>query len=257
MSASASPDQPGGAEIQRLLRSYPRRRPALPAAYQAIYVDHHRKNRSSRGLLQGVVLRLEGWMHRCVAARAKGGETILEIGAGTLNHLPYERGFASYVAVEPFHELWEDSPHRREVERIYPSLRDVPAASRYHRILSVAVLEHLEELPGMVARGALLLEPEGIFQAGIPTEGGLLWGLSWRCTTAISFYLSRRLNYARIMRHEHINDAAEIEAVLRYFFHRVERRRFPASWRHVSFYTYLEARGPRLELCRAYLEQTG
>ncbi|MBI4891581.1 MAG: methyltransferase domain-containing protein [Acidobacteria bacterium] len=237
----------------RLLKSYPRTRPELPAAYRAIYVEHYRKNRTSTGLLQRAVLGLEAWMHRRVAARATEGGSILEIGAGTLNHVPYERGCAGYVVVEPFRELWQDSPHQETVDRIHASLTDVPDSSRFDRILSVAVLEHLESLPEIVARCGLLLKSGGIFQAGIPSEGGLLWGMSWRCTTAISFYLTRRLRYEYIMRHEHLNNAREIEAVLRHFFRGVKVDRFPGPSLHSSFYTYLEAADPNLERCRAYL----
>jgi hypothetical protein len=241
-------------QIDRLLRTYPRPRPALAPEYQRIYLEHYRSNRSSAGALNGVVAGLEGWMHQRVARAAAPGAAILEIGGGTLNHVPYERGAQSYDVVEPFRELWEDSPHRSAVRQIYADIGEVPEANRYGRIFSIAVLEHLTSLPWVVARCGSLLAESGVFQAGIPTEGGMLWGAAWRSTTGVAFRLKRGLNYAPMMRHEHVNEAAEIEAVVGYLFEEVSVRRFPLPWRHLSFYTYIEARAVRPERCRRLLE---
>ena len=241
-------------QIEALLRSYPRTRPALSAEYERIYVDHYRSNRASSGGLTGVVAGLEAWMHRRVAEAGAPGTSILELGGGTLNHVRYEQSPRSYDVVEPFRELWQDSPQRPAVRRIYADIAEVPEANRYHRILSVAVLEHLTNLPAVVARCAGLLAAGGVFQAGIPTEGGLLWGTAWRSTTGVAFRLKRGLPYAPMMRHEHVNDAGEIEAVAGYLFTDVRVRRFPLRWRHLSFYTYLEARAPRLDRCRLLLQ---
>ena len=98
--------------IEPLLRTYPRVRPPLSAAHQASFVEHYRANRSQQGI-SGVVMHLEAWMHRELARHS--AETILEIGAGTLNHVPYHPGARVYDVVEPFRELWEDSPHRDRV----------------------------------------------------------------------------------------------------------------------------------------------
>jgi hypothetical protein len=53
------------------------------------------------------------------------------------------------------------------------------------------------------------------------------------------------------MRHEHVNAAPEIIAVVRHLFRDVRVSRFPLPWHHFSFYAYLEARDPVLERCRA------
>lgn len=241
-------------QIETLLRTYPRVRPTLPPEYQRIYVDHYRQNRASSGGLTGVVAGLEGWMHRQVARAGSRGADILEVGGGTLNHVRYERAARSYDVVEPFRELWEDSPQRAAVRRIYQDIGEVPDTNRYDRILSVAVLEHLTNLPAVVARCASLLAEGGMFQAGVPTEGGMLWGAAWHSTTGVAFRLKRGLHYAPMMRHEHVNDAAEIEAVVGYLFADAEVRRFPLPWRHLSLYTYIEARAARLDRCRRLLQ---
>ncbi len=240
--------------IEQLLGSYPRQRPELPEAHRRRYLKDYEENRHGRTLATGMVQKLEAWMHRQVAAAQRPGGTVLEIGAGTLNHLPYENAFARYDFVEPFEALWRESPALTRTTGHYAAIGDVPEAMRYDRIVSIAVLEHLTELPAVVARAALLLEPGGRFQAGIPTEGGLLWGLAWRYGTGIPYRLRTGLDYAPLMHHEHVNTARDILAVVRHFFQQVSTRRFPMPAEHLSFYTYLEAQGPRLERCRRYLE---
>jgi len=101
-----------------------------------------------------------------------------------------------------------------------------------------------------IAENLLRLSPEGIFQAGIPAEGGFTWGLAWRTTTGISYRLRTGLSYAPVMRHEHLNNAAEIIAIIRYFFQDVRVRWHPLPARHLAFYGYIEARTPRLDRCR-------
>ena len=234
--------------IASLLASYPRRRSPLTATQQLHYADHYRKNRSGSGGLSVITAALERWMHRAVAD-APAGAAILELGAGNLNHVPFEPGARAYDVVEPFRELWDDSPYRSLIRAIYEDVAQIESDKVYDRVISIAVLEHLTDLPWIVAKSGLLLSPEGRFQAGIPTEGGFLWGLAWRLTTGIAYRLRRGEDYGRIMRHEHVNTASEIQSVLEYFFGRVTRRRFPLSILHLSFYTYLEAKAPNLDLC--------
>lgn len=241
------------AGIEALLARYPKPRPALPAAYERVYVDHYRANRAGRQGLSRTTRKLEAWMHRRVAQGARG--RLLEIGAGNLNHLAYHPDAAVYDAVEPFRELWEGVPEIARVRHIYSSIEEIPERERYDAILSVAVLEHLTDLPSVIARAALLLAPGGSFRAAYPSEGGLLWGLAWRMTTGVEFRLRRGLKYGALMRHEHVNTAVEIGAILDFFFERVMLARFPAPSRHLSFYTAAEASGPRLDRCESFRAQ--
>jgi hypothetical protein len=194
-------------------------------------------------------MKLEGWMHRQVAEGVTGG-SLLEIGAGNLNHVAYHPNVRNYDVVEPFRELWEDSPHRARVRRMYSDLEEVPETDRYDCIVSIAVLEHLTMLPFIIARSGLLLDEDGSFRAGFPSEGGLAWGLAWRLTTGLEYRLQRGLDYGALMRHEHVNTAREILALLDHFYERVEVSRFPLPFAGLSFYTVAIARGPRIERCR-------
>jgi hypothetical protein len=242
----------GNAEfVAAMLSSYPRARPALTEAHERIYVEEYRRNRGAYGgLLFRVTAALERWMHRKVAG-LRGGRT-LELGAGTLNHLQYEPAM-EYDIVEPLPALYRDSAGRNRVVRFYKCIFDIPDQALYRRIISVAVLEHVEDLPRIVARSGLLLAPDGAFQAGIPAEGGLLWSLAWRMTTGIAYRMRTGLPYAPVMRHEHLSTAVEIISIVRYCFRSVVLSWFPLPFRHLSFYCYIEARDPEIERCERLL----
>jgi hypothetical protein len=137
---------------------------------------------------------------------------------------------------------------------MYDDIGDVPDDRRYSRIISVAVLEHLQDLPRVLAASARHLLSDGKFQALIPTEGGFLWGASWRLTTGIAYRLRTGLDYKTMMRHEHINDSREIIELVGHFFETVQISRFPLPGHHSSFYTYIEASAPRLAVASQFLE---
>jgi hypothetical protein len=238
-------------EIQNLLSTYPRQRPVIPAAYQQIYEREYQLNRRGETFISNIVKQLEAWMHRQVAGQQLSGN-ILEIGAGTLNHVPYETT-AHYDTIEPFKSLYVDSPLRSRLRNLYEDITDIPAEPQYDRLISIAVLEHLERLPEIIAYSALLLSSNGRIQHAIPSEGGALWGLGWRLTTGVSYRLRNGLPYGVLMRHEHINTAPEIIAIIRWFYNKVKIRRFPLPAYHCSFYTYIEATDPQLDRCRTYL----
>jgi len=241
--------------IAALLESYPRRRPPLTPAHEAIFARQYRINREGSRVVEGLAQRLERWMHARVAQQ-RGGP-ILELGAGTLNHLRYEPPDEAYDVVEPFHELFNGRPEAMRIRSFFDDVGDIPPERSYRRIISIAVLEHLTDLPRDVARAALRLQSDGVFQAGIPTEGGLLWWIGWRFSTGLSYRFRTGLDYGIVMRHEHVNQAPEILAIVRHLFGKVATRRFPFPGHHASFYTYVEARIPNFARCRQIVGPPG
>ena len=229
--------------LDDLLQSYPRSRPPLPPAQAAIYAGEYKRNRQGQGLMSRLAQGAEAWMHDRVAAGGLAGP-VLELGAGTLNHVPHESSFLErwgYDVVEPQRHLYEDSPHRDVVRDVYADIAEVPVDRRYARIVSVAVLEHVEDLPGLLAQCRGLLLPGGLMQHGIPSEGGFLWGLGWRMTTGLAYRLRTGHSYKTLMRHEHLSDSEEIIRVFRHVFTDASVNRFPTQARHGSLYCYLEA----------------
>lgn len=240
------------ARAKEILRPYPKKRPALPPEYQAIYDDQYVSNREGRTLAARITAGLESWMHRRIA-RGRCSFPLLEIGAGTLNHVAYEAAEGAYDAVEPYELLYRGKPELARIRHLYGSIEDVPMGAQYERIISVAVLEHILDLPTLVAKCALLLAPNGRFLAGIPSEGALLWYLAWRFGTGAAWGLRTGLDYGVLMRYEHVSTAAEILTVLGALFDRIRIRRFPTPWLHASFYTAIEASEPDCALAHAIL----
>lgn len=245
--------------VDDLLARFPKRRPPLPPAYESIYADYYQSNRSGKGAAS--LSRItESWLHRKVARdvgasdRAHAGSTeTLEIGAGNLNHLAFEPDTGPYDAVEPMTALYEGSIDVARVRRFYADTRDIPLSQQYDRIISVATFEHVCDLPAVVARVGLLVRPGGSVRIGIPSEGSVLWEVGWRLTTGLEFRLRRGLSYGVIMRHEHVNKAPEIVAVLRCFFGNVSRSCFGIG-RQLSLYQYLECRDSDRQRCEQYLK---
>ncbi|MBF0613762.1 MAG: class I SAM-dependent methyltransferase [Magnetococcales bacterium] len=239
------------ANITALLAAFPKKRPQLPAAYLPVYDAELAAGRTGHNWIHRMVLWAEGWMHRTLERSGHTGP-VLEIGAGTLNHLRHVCQTEAYDIVEPSATLLAraDPKDQHRIRHVYQDLSAVDPSLRYDRILSVAVLEHLEELPFVIARSALLLTEHGVFQAGLPNEGALLWHMGSTLTTGIAFRLRTGLSYTPLIRYEHINTVVEIERIIGYFFASVHRQRFPVPWLHASFYTCIEAQHPRLDLCR-------
>lgn len=245
---------PGGdTDAQGLLARFPKTRTDLPPRLAEIYVQQHKENRGGETAAASVGQRLERWMHRRVAEDVKGGQvrSTLEIGAGNLNQLPFEPASAPYDVVEPFVELYEDSPGRSRVRTIYTDLADVPLTARYDRITSIAAFEHICDLPVVVARAARLLNDGGSLRVAIPAEGGFLWKMGWTFTTGLEFRLRTGMNYGDLMRYEHVNTAREIEALIAALFADVRIQSFGVG-RQLSLYRFIEARKPRLDVAEAW-----
>jgi len=238
-----------------LFANFPKVRPLLPEAHQRIYMRHYKENRSGHTPASSLAQRMERWLHSRVAADLPaGGDGIdtLELGAGTLNQLGHEAAVGPYDIVEPFASLYADSPLLPRVRHVYADIAEVPTDARYDRITAVATFEHICNLPEVIARSALLLNPGGTMRVSIPSEGTPLWTVGWMMTTGLEFRLRHGLDYGVLMRHEHVNTAAEIELLLRHFFKSVDRSVFGLS-RALSLYQFYACGSPDLQRCREYL----
>lgn len=240
------------------ITKYPKTRPILSEEERALYQKEYLSNRSGGTFFTKIAQLLESWMHRQVAQSAKQGQDTLEIGAGTLNQIPYELEsvkYNKYDVIEPQSYLFENAPYKKYLRHIFKDINEIPKEKSYDRITSIAVLEHLTHLPFIAARCGLLLNENGVFHHGIPNEGGFLWGTAWRLTTGLSYRLRTGFSYGNLMRHEHVNFAKEILDCLRFFFEKVEIKKFPTPLNHLSLYICVSCRNPKKALCREFLDK--
>lgn len=222
-----------------VLENFPKQRKTLPQEHKKIYKDEYIKNRLGKGFASKISQYLESWMHKQVAASAFDGNSILELGCGTLNQLPYECAkakFSKYDVVEPMPYLFKESANKNYLSANYKSIEEVDGEKIYDRIISIAVMEHITNLPETIAQAIQLLKDNGRFVAAFPSEGGLLWGLAWRLGTGLSYRIRTGLSYKALIEHEHVNNADEILACLRYFFGELTVQYFPIRLKHMSLY---------------------
>lgn len=236
----------------KLLRKYPKRRADLPLAYQKIYQEHLKDNRCANTRASRGSRKMERWMHKKIAGPAMVKEwNTLEIGAGTLNQLSYEKPSGIYDIVEPSDYLYMNSGHLGRIRNIYQDISEIDPRAEYGRITSTAVLEHIPDLPELVARSVLLLREDGIFQAAIPSEGCWLWKLGTRYTGR-EFRKKYGLDYQVFMNYEHVNNAADVEEVLEFFFRKIKHRVLGLS-KSISFYRYYECLLPDREKTQQFI----
>jgi hypothetical protein len=239
-----------------MFENFPKTRSVLPPEFQAIYAVQYKENRDGGSKAAGMAQKLESWLHRKVAADVRSGpkRSTLEIGAGTLNQLPYETNSEPYDIVEPFHSLFESSPSVGRIRTVYDDIAEVPEGTKYDRIISIAAFEHICNLPEVIARCGLLLNEGGQVRCGIPSEGTILWKMGYTFTTGLEFKRKHGLDYEVLMRHEHVNTAREIEDVLRYFFTNVKGSVFGIA-RSLSLYQFYSCSSPHRERCSEYLRE--
>ncbi len=241
-----------------MFEEFPKKRIELPEEFKTIYLSHYQKNRSGATFATFFSKRMERWMHKRVAAdvrllRSSRNDATLEIGAGTLNHLTYEDCNA-YDIVEPFKELYANSPDLKKVHKVFSDIEEINSGNKYDRIISIAMFEHVLDLPKIVAKTGLLLNEKGTLRVAIPNEGSFLWKLGWKLTTGIEYKLKYGLDYGILMKYEHINSANEIENVLNYFYKNVKCSYFGLS-KNFSFYRFYECAEADMEKCVLFRTQ--
>lgn len=239
-------------EIEAILKNFPKKRPPLDPKIKQIYQIQYKVNRDGKSPASSLAQKLERWMHKKVALCGwLEGQKILEIGGGTLNHIPYEKNFDCYDVVEPMPHLYADSPNLKYVNRMYDDIGDVSKDKRYHRIISIAAFEHIDNLPKVISQCTSLLEPNGRLIVAIPSEGGFLWGLAWRVSTGLEFKIKYNLSYKTLMRYEHINDCFEIKALLQYVFKDIRVEYFGLR-NHLSLYQVIDCQQPECKKTLKY-----
>ena len=92
-----------------------------------------------------------------------------------------------YDVVEPTKYLFESSS-KNLINQYYQFLEEIPNDNRYDKIISIATLEHLINLPYDLAKLSLMLNKNGKFKHSIPSEGSFLWFISSRYISGTNFF---------------------------------------------------------------------
>jgi SAM-dependent methyltransferase len=219
---------------------FPKKRITLSDEYLKVYTEHYIANRGGVGFTNSLGQKMESWLHR--KASNKMGCDILELGAGNLNHVKYERSFINYDIIEPFKDLYQNSADIKKIRNIFSSTSDVN--HKYDKIISIATLEHLTNLPNEIELCKNLLKPNGIFQIGVPCEGEFAFKFASFLTSGLSFKLKYNLDYKKIMEYEHINSLDEIMTIVEHNFKIINFCRSPFIFpiKNLSFYAFIECK---------------
>lgn len=159
----------------------------------------------------------------------------LEIGAGTGEHLAYERltkeQEENYTAVDirenMISALRSRFPHIRAIvgdcqERL--EFED----GYFDRILAIHVLEHLPNLPKAVKEMHRLCDKKrGVLSIVIPCEGGVAYTLARKISAQRIFEKRYKQSYRWLIEREHINLPDEIFEELLPYFNQVATNFFP------------------------------
>ncbi|MBN4071491.1 hypothetical protein JYT72_03155, partial [Crocinitomix catalasitica] len=148
---------------------------------------------------------------------------------------------------------FEGSELLNRVRNVYSDISEVD--EKYARITSVAVFEHIMDLPYVVAKSAFLLNKGGCIRTSIPNEGTFMWWMGTKITGR-EFKKKYGLDYQVLMAYEHVNTAHDIEGVLNYFFTQTKSSSFGLG-KGVAFYRFLEHQNPKIDLAKEYLKSRG
>ena len=115
--------------MTKIFPQFPKIRAPLPKQYAEIYESFYKSNRNGDTTASSAAQRMERWLHKKVALDMPNmdsqGFRTLEIGAGTLNQLQFERDFSHYDIIEPFSALYKDSLNLPKVRKIYADISEV------------------------------------------------------------------------------------------------------------------------------------
>jgi len=201
--------------LKSVLNKYPKKRSQLSRPLKNIFDVEYKKNRTNFFSQLS-----ESWLHYSIKGRSSNINcSTLEIGAGTLNHLNYEckKNLENYSIIEPKKYLFENSKLKYSITNIYDDFDKLPK-NYFDRIISCAVLEHLEDLPMYLAKTAIAMKKNGYQSHSIPCEGYPLWGLAWKIGSGVPFKIRTGLDFKEIQKHEHLNNYDEIVLLIKYFY---------------------------------------
>jgi ubiquinone/menaquinone biosynthesis C-methylase UbiE len=161
--------------------------------------------------------------------------TTLEIGAGTGEHLRYEK--LSEEQKENYYAVDIRQNMVNELKLHFPEVNSFVGDCQkkldfedgfFDRILAIHVLEHLPNLPEAIREMHRLLNKEnGFLQIVIPCEGSMAYTLARRLSAQRIFEARYKQSYQWFIEREHINLPNEIFEELSPYFRFTSKQFFP------------------------------
>jgi hypothetical protein len=238
-------------KIDGLLKQYPKKRPPLSKKLKKIFNRHYLENR------QSILSQLsEQWLHRSIKKSKKKTSRTLEVGAGTLNHLRY--GYTKniiYDIIEPKKFLFKNSDDLKKINKIFTNIHSCKSNS-YDRIISSAVLEHIEDLPDFLTTSSLKMKKLSFQSHSIPCEGYPMWNLTWTLFSGILFRLKTGCSFKEVQKHEHLNTLDEILTLIKYFYNNVSiKYSYPFYNKYMSFYANITFSNPNTKSIKLFIKK--
>lgn len=144
-------------------------------------------------------------------------KSILELGPGDLPHISYWLGKPKKYTLcdirEDFLKKSKEKLANLEIEsqlHLMETTKIPVMDNSIDIIIAFYVLEHLAPFDGYLEEIYRILKPGGILVAGIPTEGGLLWGIGRYFSSRHFILKNSKLNPDKIICWEHPNFASSI-----------------------------------------------
>ncbi len=236
-----------------LLNKFPKRRTQLSKPLKKIFDIEYKKNRTNF-----LTQLSESWLHFAIKGRLSNlNLSTLEVGAGTLNHLKYEskNNLKNYNIIEPKKFLFKNNKLKSCVANVYKDFNKLPK-NNFDRIISCAVLEHLEDLPMFLAKTGLAMKKNSYQSHSIPCEGYPVWKITWDIISGIPFKLRTGFNFSEIQNHEHINNHDEILCLIKYFYKKCDiTYSYPSFFTpYLSLYANLTFSKPNMSIIKKFLK---
>jgi len=240
--------------IKNIIKNYPKKRNPLSREINKIFKREYKKNRTN--FLSQLS---ESWLHFSIKGRNSNQKcSTLEVGAGTLNHLKYEcnNNLYDYSIIEPKKFLFKKNILKKKIKKIYKNYLKLPY-KHFDRIISCAVLEHLDDLPMFLVKSSFSMKKNGYQSHSIPCEGYPTWKFSWDLISGLPFKLRTGLNFNEIQKFEHVNNFDEIVDLIKFFYNNVSIKfSYPFFLSpYTSLYANITFSSPKKRVIAKYLNE--
>ena len=152
-------------------------------------------------------------------------ERVLEIGAGTGEHLPFVRHrFSTYIMSDSNQKALDVAKRKLPGAKNEQVLFEVEEGGglsypddSFDRVVAVHVLEHINKPHLALKEWRRVVKPGGMLSILIPTDPGVAWRIG-RCLGPRRNAIAKGIAYDYVMAREHVNPCNNLVALVRHYF---------------------------------------